>query len=154
LGDGRLTFALTKLEPHARPEFLPVVEPLETRRPDMGRQASAIRVRLSARTNQGDWSESHWLTYSNFPDADNSPLTVHVPGQAIPYELTFTRQPHKLGTPLAARKLSVDYFPGRQSVTAWTSDFYMENEDGDAVPMIVKTNATASVGPWTLFQSS
>lgn len=152
--DGSVSFTLVALLPHAREEQMPVIEPLEVRRPGMGRDRSAIRVRLSGSGPAGAWSESRWLPFSTYPTEDASPLTVVVPGEPAAYELFYSRVPHPLGAILAGRKLSVEFFPGRQVENSWRSDFVAQIPGRDAQPMFVQTNDTATVGPLTLFQAS
>jgi hypothetical protein len=153
--DGSVSFTLAALLPHARAELLPVIEPLESRRPisDVGRQVSAVRVRLSGSTPNGNWSESRWLPFSLWPHSETEPLRVVVPGQSVPYEMLFGPSPHPLGATIAARKLSVEFFPGRRQENSWRSDFIAETEDDEPKAMFVETNETASIGHLTFFQS-
>ncbi len=133
---------------------VPVVEPRETRRANLAeRAASAIRLSLTGKGESSNWSETHWLDFSQYPDVDQSPLIVQAPdGRA--YELIYSRLQHDLGAALTPERLTVKFFPGRRSVESWRSYFLAQN-DGEASPQeaTVYTNATYALKHWTLFQS-
>jgi hypothetical protein len=131
---------------------MPVVEPLDTRRPGLGRQVSAIRVKFTGRGELKGWNESQWCTFSAYPTIEPQPLLVEAPdGQN--YELIYSRYPRELGATLAAQRLAVKFFPGRQGVESWRSDFTAQIAGGQPAPLAVYTNQTAVIGPLTLFQS-
>lgn len=132
----------------------PVIEPLATRRPNLGRQLSAIRLKLNGRGEHADWSDSEWIMYSSYPHVDAKPIRVTGPGETGEWDLIFSRRECDLGADLYAGSLSVEFFPGRRGVESWRSDFYAR-EDGESTPRAesVMTNHTATVGRWTYFQS-
>jgi hypothetical protein len=146
---------LVALLERARATRVPVLEPLETRRPNVAaRSASAIRLKITGRGADAGWSETHWCLFSQYPHIDVQPLRVRPPSSAREWEIVYSRVAHELGASLAAGRLSVRFFPGRESVESWRSDFLVHSEEAD-VPRAasVSTNNTTSVGPWTLFQS-
>jgi hypothetical protein len=145
---------LLALLERARATRVPVVEPLETRRPNLGRAASAIRLKITGRGADAGWSESHWCLFSQYPHVDVQPLRVHPPSSGQEWEILYSRVAHELGAALAPGRLSVRFFPGRESVESWRSDFVVQPDEADAARAAwVSTNHTATVGPWTLFQS-
>ncbi len=142
------------LHEHGRMAAIPVLEPLEVRRPNLAPRAlSAIRLKFTGRGERADWSESQWIRFSQYPHIDQIPLTVKVPWDERAWELIYSRYPRPLGGQLAGRKLSVEFFPGRQSVESWRSDFVQRVDGGEPQAGAVYTNQTHPVGRWTLFQS-
>lgn len=132
----------------------PVIEPLETRRPNLGRNLAAARLKLTGRGEHAGWSDSRWVMFSAYPDTDARPLQVRLPGGSDTWELVFTRAQRDLGATLYPGKLSVNFFPGRMNVESWRSDFFVQAPGAKELrPAAVYTNQTASVGRWTLFQS-
>ena len=133
---------------------MPIIEPLEKRRPNLAaRAASAVRLKFTPREEKGE-PITRWCVFSQYPHADARPIQVRVPGIAEEYEVTFTRLPRDLGAMLIPGKLSVTFFPGRQNVESWRSDFWVKTEDGSRPqPAAVYTNQTCGAGGWTLFQS-
>ncbi len=131
----------------------PVIEPIETRRPNMGRQLSAVRVELRGRGEHADWRESHWVTFNMYPHVDARSLIVRPPGSPS-YEVLVTRMQRDLGVALTPGKLSVKVFPGTESPESWRSDFYIAPLDGGVARAdSVQTNDTTAAGSWTLYQS-
>lgn len=130
----------------------PLVEPLEARRPGLGRQPSAIRVKLTGRGPNKGWTESRWIAFTSFPEDQPTPAIVRGPDGAD-WELLYTREPVKLGATLGARALRVNFFPGRHSANTWRSDFLVEQSGGAVADAHVETNVTATIAGWTLFQS-
>jgi hypothetical protein len=157
--DSQVTFTLHDLIVNAQTREEPVIEPLEFRRPNVDRQISAIRLRFTGRGPLEGWSDSRWCVFSMYPHIDWRPhfrvnrLTIQPPGSPDSWDLVFSRVPHELNTALAARKLSVEFFPGRDSVSTWRSDFAYQAPDGSSQAAAVFTNNTYNVGSWTLFQS-
>lgn len=149
-----LDLTLRSLYEHGTIIAEPVLEALETRRPGLGRQLSAIRLKLTGRGEHADWSESRWLMHSFYPHVDARVLNVETPWDNNQWELIFSRRAVDLGAKLYAGKLSVEFFPGRRGVESWRSDFTAV-EDGDTapIPSSVFTNSTTTVGRWTYFQS-
>ncbi|MEP0845439.1 MAG: hypothetical protein HRF50_01305 [Phycisphaerae bacterium] len=132
----------------------PVIEPLDTRRPNLGRSAAAVRLKLAGRGEHSGWSDSRWVMFSMYPDTDARPLQVRLPGSVDTWELVFTRAQRELGATLHPGKLSVNFFPGRTNVESWRSDFFVQQPGSKELrPAAVYTNQTASIGRWTLFQS-
>ena len=131
---------------------IPVIEPLERRRANVAaRSASAIRLRFTAADG---WSESRWVSFSQYPDVDPTTIRVKPPGWEDAWEFAYSRVAHDLGAALTPGRLSVKFFPGRQSVESWQSNFLAQHDDWDRpVAASVYTNQTWSIGPWTLFQS-
>lgn len=156
-----LNVTVAGLFPNGREAMRPLVEPLEMRRPmSRGRAAPVIRVALQGRGGHSDWHRSEWLFQSNYahlPDDGSDfrarPVVVTGP-DGVDYELLFSRLWHDIGAQIAARELDVDLFPGGQQVEAWRSEIAVKPEGADKTyPGEVKTNATYTVGKWTLFQS-
>lgn len=133
---------------------LPVIEPLERRRPNLAaRAASAVRLRFTPHDGKGE-PVTRWCVFSQYPHADARPMQVRVPGVESEYEVIFTRLPRDLGADLIPGKLSVKFFPGRQNVESWRSDFWVRADDKSPLqPAAVYTNQTCAAGGWTLFQS-
>lgn len=146
---------LVALLERARATRVPVLEPLETRRPNIAaRSASAIRLKITGRGADAGWSETHWCLFSHYPHIDVQPLRVRLPSAGQEWEIVYSRVAHELGTALAAGKLGVQFFPGRESVESWRSDFLVHSGSTEAPQASsVSTNDTTTVGPWTLFQS-
>lgn len=146
---------LVALLARARATRVPVLEPLETRRPNVAaRSASAIRLKITGRAVDEGWSETHWCLFSQYPHVDVQPLRVRLPSSGEEWEIVYSRVAHELGAALAAGKLSVQFFPGRESVESWRSDFVVQPDETEAARAAsVSTNNTTTVGAWTLFQS-
>lgn len=151
---------------------VPVVEPLETRRPDVERQKSAIRVRLTGRKEHAGWSQSLWLPFFSYPTVDATPTVVRGPEGGREYRLLYSRQEHALDGEVALRRLQVNFFPGRRSAESWHSYFVTAayKSDAERVPAHLRrsrsdlfagapataevyTNQTHTFGRWTFFQS-
>lgn len=132
----------------------PVIEPLDTRRPNMDRRMSAIRLKMTGKGEHSGWSETRWTMYNLYPDTDARAMLVTTPWNNETWELVFTRMQRDLEALLIPGKLSVKFFPGRHSAESWRSDFFVAREGAGAPEhAAVYTNQTASVGRWTLFQS-
>jgi hypothetical protein len=135
-------------------QIVPRVEPLELRRPGLGRGPSVIRLKFTGKGAAAGWSELHWCPFSQYPDVDATPVRVHPPNVSETWEFVYSRYPHDLGAKLAGESLSVKFFPGRQSAESWRSDLLVQPSGAaTAVPAAVYTNQTYTVGPYTLFQS-
>ncbi len=154
-GGLHLNFQLAQLIENSRPTLEPVVEPLEHRRPTVGRpSASAIRLEIRGRGELAHWKESRWMTFSNYPHVDPKPIVVRPPGDAQGYEFIYSRKPHSLEARLGADQLAVEFMPGRRSVERWRSEFLVQRAGDETISRgMVQTNETFSVGRWTLFQS-
>lgn len=133
---------------------LPVIEPLERRRPNIGiRSASAIRIKMTGRDKYAGWSDEEWRLFSGYPGGEGRPIQVVMPDGQV-YEVDYARLSHDLGAELTPGKLSVKFFPGKQSVESWHSDFYAKVDGTNKfLPAEVYTNQTFRVGNWWLFQS-
>lgn len=154
LGSSVLTILVRDLIRNADRSALPIVVLPESRRPGMGRLASAIRVTLTGRGKNAGWSKSTWILHSDYPDIDPVPMFVRVPGEPRPWELLYSRFPRPLGATLTARKLWVESYPGQRSAAAWQSDVLFQAEGSDEVSVAsTRTNATMNIGDWTYFQS-
>ncbi len=154
---GRIDVMVRKLMDRAEIVASPVVEPLETRRPNMERLQSAIRVRIAGRGEHADWSDERWIGFTPYPGVNEPPFTpntaiVRAPGTTIEYELIYTRTRRDLGVTLYPRKLETFFFPGNRNPTSWASTFVTE-ADGASQEAVVAINETATVGEWTLFQA-
>ncbi len=147
-----LDVSLPALYSHAVTSRTPVVEDLERRRPNVGRQFSAVRVELQGLGEHAGWSETHWLPFSTYPHVDARPITVRPPGSPKAYELLYSRLRRDLGAEVAPDSLQVTFFPGRRSVESWFSSFFVRH-NGQVRAGTVQTNDTFAVGRWTLFQS-
>lgn len=132
---------------------VPVTEPLETRRPNMGRMASAIRYEFTGRGALSGWSETQWCVFSPYTTQDARPIVVSPTDSDQSWEILYSRLTRPLGATLIPQKLSVSMFPGRQSVESWRSDFFVVHEGQTPKPAEVYTNQTYVVDNWTLFQS-
>jgi hypothetical protein len=150
-----LDLTVTQLLERGQRAEMPVIEPLERRRASLAaRAASAIRLKFTGRERFAGWNESRWVTFSQYPDIDARPLLIRPPGSPESWEIVYSRLAHDLGAALTPGRLSVKFFPGRQSVDTWRSDFLARNDDWDRpLAASVYTNQTWSIGPWTLFQS-
>lgn len=155
-------FTLLALERFGRWLEVPLIQPLELRRPNMDRSYSAIRVKLTGRGPYAGWSESRWCLFSEYPrlDRTNAPPTLHtrVTTVRLPdgheYELVYSRAERDLGATLVPAKLTTRLFPGRHRAESWRSDFFVQPRGGTALlPAAVYTNQTCTVAGWTLFQS-
>lgn len=153
--EGELQFTLEELFDKGQMRHLPVIEPIELRRPGLSREASAIRVKLKGKGDKAGWSESRWIPFSAYPDEEDEshPMRVSMPGDPSVYELIYSRMPRALECELAPQKLTTTFFPGRMSATAWRSDFLVADKGGNMRPEYVETNQTATVGQFTFFQS-
>ena len=107
----------------------------------------------SSAAAQSGWTETQWCPFSSYPDMDAHSITVQVPGTNSAWEIVYSRARHDLGATLAARNLSVTYFPGQRGIESFHSEIMVQQEDGLARPAVVSTNQTLSVGRWTLYQS-
>jgi hypothetical protein len=157
-----LTIRLARLLTNAQRVMQPIVEPLEHRRPNVGRSsASAIRLEFTGRGENTGWRESRWVEFSQYPHMEARPVLIQPPGDVRAYEFIYSRLPHALDAKIGAGDLAVDFLPGRRSVERWRSRFLVQPEDaaadagdGKAVRAgMVQTNETYSVGRWTFFQS-
>jgi len=151
----RLECTVVSLFEKAQRLEVPVIEPLERRRPNLGaRSASAVRLRLTGRGEHAGESVTRWCVFSQYPHEDARAIKVRPPGQAVDWEIIYSRLERPLGVTIAPGRLSVKFFPGRQNVESWRSDFFVKDSPGDpARPGAVYTNQTCRVGEWTLFQS-
>jgi hypothetical protein len=133
----------------------PVITPLEVRRPNVApRGMSAICLEVTGRRPHAGWSERRWALLSPYPHVEARPIHVQPPGQEAAWELIYSRLGRNLGAQLMPGKLKVTYFPGRQSIKSWRSEFFVQDEPGGTPrPTAVYTNHTEPVGRWTLFQS-
>lgn len=156
---GGATFVLREFIENARVMLEPLVEPVALRRPNVGRQASAIRIKLTGKGERANWSESRWVLFSQYPHINwppylpLRPTVVQLPGSAEQWEFVYSRQPHDLEAALVPGKLTVEFFPGRNSVSEWRSDFTVMERGAEPRAGAVWTNQTHNVGRWTLFQS-
>jgi hypothetical protein len=138
----------------ARMQIVPRVQPLELRRPGLGRGPSAIRLKFTGTGALAGWSETQWCPFSQYPHVDTVPIRVHAPNSPDTWEFIYSRYERDLGATLAGGKLSVKFFPGRQSAESWRSDFFAQRTGATApVAAAVYTNQTYALGPYTLFQS-
>ena len=156
-GGDQYEVMVRSLMDRAKVVITPVVEPLETRRPNMGRMQSAIRVKITGRGERADWMEERWIAFTPYPGIDEPPYEPHpsivrVPGTQVEYELYYARAKRDLGVALSPRKLETFFFPGMRNPASWASTFVVE-QDGTHREAVVAINNTATVGPWTLFQS-
>lgn len=153
IGRFALDVTMTSYFTHGQRVAVPLIEPLDRRRPNIGRTMSAIRLKLNGKGELADWSETRWCRFSQYPHVEAITTNVSTP-DGRDWELTFSRLERALGFDLAARKLSVTFFPGRQNVESWHSDFAVrEAGEKDFKPAAVYTNQTFATGNWTLFQS-
>ena len=132
---------------------VPVIEPIETRRPNMGRFASAVRLQFTGHGEHSDWTDSRWVMFSAYHHQDARPVRVQPPGCDTSYDVIFSRFRRPLGATLIPRRLDVSFFPGRNNVESWHSDFYVAHAGEKPQPAAVYTNQTYVVDNWTLFQS-
>lgn len=160
LGGLDVAVTLTDLYRHASAGQVPVVVPIEARRPDTERQMSAIRLTLTGRGEHADWTMNAWVKQALYPDAAAPSLAVRYPGDPGVWELTYSRVEHDLGGTLALRRLSTKFHPGREVATRWRSDVLaFPNGAPRPVEGYAETNDTfhfgnSWIGGWTLFQSS
>ncbi len=150
-----VTFTLSEQFERAERIEMPIIEPIEQRRPSLApRGASAIRLKFTGTGSLSGRTETRWCIFSQYPDVDVRPLHLSFPGSDEEWEVVYSRAPRELGAELVPGKLSVEFFPGRQSVESWRSDFLVRpSRDGAPRPVAVYTNQTCTVGEWTLFQS-
>lgn len=159
------SFTLVNVIRDARAAATPVIEPLEFRRPNMERALSALRLKFTGRGAAAGWSESRWCVFTQNAHLDMTrnaprrPITVRPPGSDAEYEIVYSRWPREIGATLIPGALSVNFQPGRMSVSTWRSDFGVQNTAGQVTPGAVYTNQTMTLGGplssvhWTLFQS-
>ncbi|MBK8270944.1 MAG: hypothetical protein IPK83_22610 [Planctomycetes bacterium] len=57
--------------------------------------------------------------FSQYPDVEERPITVSMPGDSEPWEVVYSRFARDLGVTLTPGKLSVNFFPGRDNVESW-----------------------------------
>jgi hypothetical protein len=113
---------------------------------------SAIRLTLTPKEGQEAQPVTQWLTFSQYPHVD--PRSARITFAGRQYEIIYSRLERDLGVTLIPNKLSVKFFPGRQNVESWRSDFLVQASPGAApAPAAVYTNETCAAGAWTLFQS-
>jgi hypothetical protein len=155
LADTPVEFTATRLLEKTRRFPIPVIEPAESRRANLAaRSASAIRLRFTGRDALAGWTDSQWCVFSQYPHIDARPILVRPPGLNKTWELTYSRLSHELDAALTGGQLSVTFFPGRQSVESWRSDFRALPAGGtEEIAGAVQTNETWSLGQWTFFQS-
>lgn len=132
---------------------VPRVVPLEMRRPGQARALSAIRVRLTGRNEHAGWTLTRWLPFQSYPDIDAPPLRVTGPDGST-WDLLYSRYVRDLGFALTGRKLDVTFFPGKNAVESWRSDFIVQLPGQPPQAAAVHTNHTFTAGRWTLFQSN
>lgn len=155
---GEVAITLNRVIPNARELWMPVVEPVETRRPDMQRQVSSIRVRASGRGPLKDWSESQWIMHTECVHLDwkepydRKSVLIRPPGSDDVWEFAYGPAARPLGYSLVGGKLTTRFFPGTMSAEWWRSDFLMQ-QDGAVRSAAVETNQTFTAGKWTFFQS-
>ena len=142
------------LDPNGAVTQEPVLATREERRLDISaRSMSAIRLKFTGRGDKSAWSETRWCPFSLYPDVDVRPIQVALPGSDAPWEIIYSRVRHDLGATLATGRLDVEYFPGRRGIKGYRSEVMIQPPAGSPYPATVQTNRTATVGPWTLFQS-
>lgn len=158
LAGARLSFEIAALVRRAREDIVPVIEPLERRRPNLlPRSVSAVRFEFSGRGEHQDWSESRWCLFSFYPNMPDEiePIFVQLPGESEKYELVYSRLEHDLGGQLGPGRLIVSWFPGQRGVESWRSEYLVQMDGSDQITHgSVYTNQTDVVGQWTLFQST
>lgn len=149
-----VNFSVTSLMNRAESVAVPVVEPLERRRPNISaRSASAIRLEFLTKGGRETDSITRWCMFSQYPLAEPHPIQIRLPGVSDTYEIIYSRLERDLGATIIPGKLSVKFFPGRRNVESWRSDFLVKQGDAPPAPGAVYTNQTCSVGDWTLYQS-
>jgi hypothetical protein len=152
--DMPVTMTLDKFVLHGRERHIPVVQSLDTRRPNLSpRSMSAIRLKFTGRGEHAGWSDTRWCTFSQYSTVDARPITVALPnGEA--WEVKYSRARVPLDATVAPGKLSVKLFPGGRSVDSWKSEFRVDDGAADG-PRVgtVATNETYPIGHWTLYQS-
>jgi len=154
VGRTHLDLTLADYFPRGRYQHTPVIEPLDRRRPNIAaRSMSSIRVEFTGKGELDGWQDTRWCLFRQYPHVDARPLNFETP-DGRNWELIYSRLAHELGVDIAARKLSVTYFPGRQNVESWRSDFVVvDGPSAKPEPGMVYTNETCKAGAWTLFQS-
>jgi ABC-type transport system involved in cytochrome c biogenesis permease subunit len=146
----------------ARETAIPVIQPLELRRPGLERGPSAIRLKLTGHGQYEGWSESRWCYFAAYPRMNTNGASVigTLPIQTVKlpdgksYDLLYSRLERDLGATLIPVKLSVKYMPGGRMVESWRSDFLVRGGYATPQPAAVYTNETYAIPPWTLFQAS
>lgn len=141
--------------PRARRVLQPVVEPLETRRPNVAsRSVSAIRLEFASSATPDVPPDRRWVIFSQYPDDEARPIRFVPPGSDREWEIIYSRYPRSLGYEVTSDRLLVRYFPGRNSVHSWRSEFFVREDGSDQLQaMNLFTNRTATHGEWTFFQS-
>ncbi len=148
-----LAVTLEGLFERGRMSIMPVLEPLETRRPNLAARAvSAVRLKFIGRGPSAGWSDTQWCMFSMYPDTEARPIRVHPPGGDA-WDIIYSRFKRPLHVELVPGKLAVKHFPGRDNVESWRSEFLVVPKDGPVLEGTVYTNATFSTGEWTLYQS-
>jgi hypothetical protein len=142
----------TEMTPNG-PREIPVIEPIEIRRPNMGRYASAVQLEFTGRDELAGWHDSLWVTFSAYTTQDARPVRISPPDGDQSWEILYTRFRRPLEAALIPQKLSVTLFPGRANVESWRSDFLVATGDQPPVQAAVYTNQTYVLDNWTLFQS-
>jgi ABC-type transport system involved in cytochrome c biogenesis permease subunit len=136
------------------PRDVPVLAAKGQRRMDISSRAmSAIRMEFRGRGEQSDWQLTRWCMFSLYPDVDARPLEFIMPGSDTVWQFIYSNRRYDLGATVAARNLSVEFFPGQRGIQSWHSNIMLREGDGAARRVTVETNNTVSVGQWTLFQS-
>lgn len=155
LPSAHLEVTLAQLIEKARHMDLPVIEPLERRRPNIAaRGASAVRLKFTGKDQLAGWSDSQWCLFADYPGITGKSIQIAPPGRSEVWELEYSRLQHDIGAQLTPGKLTVKFQPGKQRVDSWRSDFFAQADGADRpTPAVVLTNLTYSIGQWTLFQS-
>lgn len=144
---------LTRFLERTRVAHVPVIEPMETRRPNVSlRSMSAIRLSIKGRGPAEGWQTEEWCLFSSYPHIDDRPIRVQPPGGPA-WEICYSRLAHDFGYGLRPGKLAVKFFPGRQAVDSWRSEFLVDKPGQPTYLGEVSTNRTHTVGDWTFFQS-
>ena len=143
-----------KMTPEGRPGFEPILEPRDSRRGGMApRATSAIRLKITGRGAQANWSESQWCLFSSYPTENARRTRIQVPGTDTIWDVVYSRARHELGAAVTARRVSATFFPGQRGVESYRSDITVQADDNPPQPATVSTNQTLTIGRWTLFQS-
>lgn len=151
--DGTVRMTVTAYEQRAREQLVPVVTPLEHRRPGLRRAPATVRLEMRGRGEYSGWTQTGWLFHSDYPEITPNELPVTYPGDKQTYRLILSREPHDLRATLANDKLTVQFQPGGTQVDRWRSDFRYQARDGTVGRAMVETNRTDTVQGWTYFQS-
>lgn len=149
VGGARFSLLVSDIIANAEIDTLPIIVPTDARRPGLGRQTSAIRLRFTGRGDSASWQTSRWVIHSSYPDIEPAPIVVRIPGKEQPWEFIFSRLPIPLDAPMALQRLSIEPYPGETRASAWQSDvIYGNGQTG-----MTRTLETLSIGRWTFFQS-